>query len=161
PGKPASSFTRAPTLRHRGGLARALLAMSMMAGIASFTLSAHAQPESASKDSPKGEAPPSAVGEADGEQRQRFRPPLEPLPELPPRQFPEPSADDRALLDGLLNRLTSPSDTERVSAAADLSEVSESLVPAIYERINRETRSEEHTSELQSRENLVCRLLLE
>src|SRR5207302_8778975 len=26
---------------------------------------------------------------------------------------------------------------------------------------NRETRSEEHTSELQSRENLVCRLLLE
>src|SRR5690606_41943314 len=28
-------------------------------------------------------------------------------------------------------------------------------------RITREQRSEEHTSELQSRENLVCRLLLE
>src|SRR5690606_5939749 len=65
---------------------------------------------------------------------------LEALPELPTRQFPEPSADERALLDGLLNRLTSTSDSERVSAAADLSEVSESLVPAIYERINRETQ---------------------
>src|SRR5690606_40021863 len=32
--------------------------------------------------------------------------------------------------------------------------------PAVIRRL-REVRSEEHTSELQSRENLVCRLLLE
>src|SRR5690606_41038153 len=34
-------------------------------------------------------------------------------------------------------------------------------VPRPASRSPRETRSEEHTSELQSRENLVCRLLLE
>src|SRR5690606_41811397 len=34
-------------------------------------------------------------------------------------------------------------------------------VPQSGERPFRQTRSEEHTSELQSRENLVCRLLLE
>src|SRR5690606_41865114 len=33
--------------------------------------------------------------------------------------------------------------------------------PAVTSMINRALRSEEHTSELQSRENLVCRLLLE
>src|SRR5690606_41469987 len=32
---------------------------------------------------------------------------------------------------------------------------------SLDEAISREQRSEEHTSELQSRENLVCRLLLE
>src|SRR5690606_39570381 len=31
----------------------------------------------------------------------------------------------------------------------------------LWEKLDRELRSEEHTSELQSRENLVCRLLLE
>src|SRR5690606_41478312 len=31
----------------------------------------------------------------------------------------------------------------------------------IYERVRKYARSEEHTSELQSREKLVCRLLLE
>src|SRR5690606_40551014 len=31
----------------------------------------------------------------------------------------------------------------------------------IYQSFNKPVRSEEHTSELQSRENLVCRLLLE
>src|SRR5207302_3774829 len=40
-----------------------------------------------------------------------------------------------------------------------------SFPPAFVERVNQKTggklRSEEHTSELQSRENLVCRLLLE
>src|SRR5690606_6581120 len=45
---------------------------------------------------------------------------------------------------------------ERVMAAVDL--------PWLYARVDgcvRDGRSEEHTSELQSRENLVCRLLLE
>src|SRR5690606_41446332 len=32
---------------------------------------------------------------------------------------------------------------------------------AKYDKLNSRSRSEEHTSELQSRENLVCRLLLE
>src|SRR5690606_40065020 len=32
---------------------------------------------------------------------------------------------------------------------------------SILRRVRNQTRSEEHTSELQSRENLVCRLLLE
>src|SRR5690606_42009787 len=35
------------------------------------------------------------------------------------------------------------------------------LRQALYRRVPTELRSEEHTSELQSRENLVCRLLLE
>src|SRR5690606_41038651 len=34
-------------------------------------------------------------------------------------------------------------------------------VDGIAELVSRDSRSEEHTSELQSRENLVCRLLLE
>src|SRR5690606_14911576 len=34
-------------------------------------------------------------------------------------------------------------------------------VPSIARRLKNNNRSEEHTSELQSRENLVCRLLLE
>lgn len=88
---------------------------------------ANAQVSEAQPDTPK------SVGEP-------FRPPLEPLPELPGRQFAAPGAEDRALLDGLLSRLTSTSDTERSSAAADLSAVSEALVPAIYERINREAQ---------------------
>src|SRR5690606_41968211 len=33
--------------------------------------------------------------------------------------------------------------------------------PGLLDRIDPDARSEEHTSELQSRENLVCRLLLE
>lgn len=72
--------------------------------------------------------------------KEPFRPPLEPLPELPNRQMPEPSAEDRALLDELLGRLTGTSDTERRSAASDLASVSDSLVPAIYDRINREAQ---------------------
>src|SRR5256885_3232390 len=40
-------------------------------------------------------------------------------------------------------------------------EVRAIVSPAPYSRMVRETRSEEHTSELQSPCNLVCRLLLE
>jgi len=34
-------------------------------------------------------------------------------------------------------------------------------MPILYEGVNAEHRSEEHTSELQSHHDLVCRLLLE
>src|SRR5712664_4263149 len=37
----------------------------------------------------------------------------------------------------------------------------ETLVDAVFVRVTSELRSEEHTSELQSRSDLVCRLLLE
>lgn len=75
-----------------------------------------------------------------------FRPSLEPLPELPARQFAEPSADDNVLLDILLTRLTSSSDTERQSAVAELEAISDSLVPAIYARINREAQGANRAS---------------
>lgn len=89
-------------------------------------------PSYADDEAPK----PPATADA----KEPFRPPLEPLPELPNRQLPEPSAEDRTLLDGLLGRLTGTSDTERQSAAGDLTSVSESLVPAIFDRINREAQ---------------------
>jgi tetratricopeptide (TPR) repeat protein len=106
-----------------------------VAGTSMFTTSAHADTEEPARAeanaASKGQSPPND---------EQFKPPLEALPELPARQFAAPSADDRTLLDGLLNRLTSTSDTERQSAASDLSAVSESLVPAIFERINREAQ---------------------
>src|SRR5690625_6971265 len=37
----------------------------------------------------------------------------------------------------------------------------EAAVPVVVEAVTRKQRSEEHTSELQSRGHLVCRLLLE
>src|SRR5690606_42079477 len=45
--------------------------------------------------------------------------------------------------------------------AIQLKERELALCSEEYQRNQREVRSEEHTSELQSRENLVCRLLLE
>src|SRR2546430_5531357 len=40
-------------------------------------------------------------------------------------------------------------------------ETGDSVVPRFVEATSRQLRSEEHTSELQSQSNLVCRLLLE
>src|SRR5690606_39807241 len=37
----------------------------------------------------------------------------------------------------------------------------QNIVPVVHQALSKANRSEEHTSELQSRENLVCRLLLE
>src|SRR5690606_41363226 len=59
--------------------------------------------------------------------------------------------------------LTEPMQTEEITAPP------ETAPPPVEEKITvqplifgvREDKSEEHTSELQSRENLVCRLLLE
>src|SRR5690606_41748483 len=56
-------------------------------------------------------------------------------------------------------------ETSKISSDSNLSQSSK--VPADqavrnqYRTSTKSTRSEEHTSELQSRENLVCRLLLE
>src|SRR2546427_1374490 len=43
----------------------------------------------------------------------------------------------------------------------DVVPATQDLVGAEVELVNRQARSEEHTSELQSQSNLVCRLLLE
>src|SRR5690606_39709273 len=55
--------------------------------------------------------------------------------------------------------LAAKAQANRAAAQADVTVAQGSqAVGAIFPRV---TRSEEHTSELQSRENLVCRLLLE
>src|SRR5690606_41120114 len=46
-------------------------------------------------------------------------------------------------------------------AAAQVARLEELRLAATEDRLEAALRSEEHTSELQSRENLVCRLLLE
>src|SRR5690606_41729999 len=49
-----------------------------------------------------------------------------------------------------------------ISVVVAVDPIGDELVSKIVERMEKlRTRSEEHTSELQSRENLVCRLLLE
>src|SRR5690606_40720101 len=48
-----------------------------------------------------------------------------------------------------------------ISAAADTNDIGFFAVKVTTSSISNLKRSEEHTSELQSRENLVCRLLLE
>src|SRR5436309_10729001 len=54
------------------------------------------------------------------------------------------------------------SDAVRGGAQRKLAQRDEvALAEEILDRVARLLRSEEHTSELQSRENLVCRLLLE
>src|SRR5258708_22081022 len=53
-------------------------------------------------------------------------------------------------------------DTEEAKGASDLTEKHDSFaVPAIHQGPGWIARSEEHTSELQSPDHLVCRLLLE
>src|SRR2546430_7864055 len=47
----------------------------------------------------------------------------------------------------------------RLDHIVDIGEVAPH--PAVIEQLDRPTRSEEHTSELQSQSNIVCRLLLE
>src|SRR2546427_8687439 len=63
---------------------------------------------------------------------------------------------------GVLRRPRDPSDRRRPGGqlgSARLGRACGALVGT--SRFHRETRSEEHTSELQSQSNLVCRLLLE
>src|SRR2546430_8766887 len=49
----------------------------------------------------------------------------------------------------------------RTGAKRDLSTLGGGLVKAVLKELDKWQRSEEHTSELQSQSNLVCRLLLE
>src|SRR5690606_41664665 len=67
------------------------------------------------------------------------------------------SPDDRALLDEVSQLWSNISPTAQqfaLGSSADVQVEEKTFTSA-------EDRSEEHTSELQSRENLVCRLLLE
>src|SRR5207302_3934389 len=69
-----------------------------------------------------------------------------------PARIAEVEAEARALRDALVQIGTA-------ATTDDLREIQEDLAAAGV--LGRRPRSEEHTSELQSRENLVCRLLLE
>src|SRR5690606_42109839 len=85
-------------------------------------------------------------------------------PVRPPAATPDP--DSRYAVDGLVPNIApavvaSESETSALRARGSFPSFNN---PACFDTpINegRKTRSEEHTSELQSRENLVCRLLLE
>src|SRR5690606_42018505 len=50
---------------------------------------------------------------------------------------------------------------QSMNTASNIAEIQRYLTPDLYQSMHNDIRSEEHTSELQSRENLVCRLLLE
>src|SRR5207302_5642499 len=52
-------------------------------------------------------------------------------------------------------------DRQRLAGASCIAAEPAAVQPSSRRRYDRSSRSEEHTSELQSRENLVCRLLLE
>src|SRR5690606_41567802 len=68
---------------------------------------------------------------------------------------------DRPLQDGLLLRAVIRSVRVRPPDVVLAHHVEAVAVMAAARRLTGQRRSEEHTSELQSRENLVCRLLLE
>src|SRR5690606_40597356 len=71
--------------------------------------------------------------------------------------------DRRVLLDGGDQRRAAPGD-QAVDHALELHELHRGLTADVvdhHEGVGRQPRSEEHTSALQSRENLVCRPLLE
>src|SRR5436309_12647130 len=61
----------------------------------------------------------------------------------------------------LFRSLVVPRHDERFACSVDDDHVHGGMRPAGITRVLEHHRSEEHTSELQSRENLVCRLLLE
>src|SRR5207302_10012090 len=66
---------------------------------------------------------------------------------------------DRDYLAEKLRRIDDVDARESVTFGQEL--ISRAVDHAVHEEPSRRRRSEEHTSELQSRENLVCRLLLE
>src|SRR5437870_11380527 len=70
----------------------------------------------------------------------------------------EPLAREVAQLDGLLGAAAG---AQAASTTARVSKRARPTSPRTPHRIRAEKRSEEHTSELQSRGHLVCRLLLE
>src|SRR5690606_42096324 len=64
-------------------------------------------------------------------------------------------------LSNLFNVITSPNVQPNSQSNADYDWINDHFIYYNAGSITRVNRSEEHTSELQSRENLVCRLLLE
>src|SRR2546427_8380704 len=85
------------------------------------------------------------------------RPPRSPLFPYPPL-FRSPAPETRALAGAVRERvatLSSDAELPPLETARDLQEAVGDNRPS------RRWRSEEHTSELQSQSNLVCRLLLE
>src|SRR5690606_41305184 len=92
------------------------------------------------------------------------RPPLLPLHDALPIS-PAPSTSARRPSSDPKIFFASSTAAEEIDAAPIPTSVSSRTRPptfsAVWKRRLRIGRSEEHTSELQSRENLVCRLLLE
>src|SRR5690606_39913012 len=83
---------------------------------------------------------------------------------LDPLSFPtRRSSDLSTVLTVINNRMLSRADFLQAGDAVNLSAAGRKRFFLAYEKRMSDTitRSEEHTSELQSRENLVCRLLLE
>src|SRR5690606_40589810 len=77
----------------------------------------------------------------------------------PPTTIPTPSLHDALpIFDTVLDLLDSSAGAADDRRLEEVRREREAAANAYFERI---ARSEEHTSELQSRENLVCRLLLE
>src|SRR5690606_41370965 len=76
------------------------------------------------------------------------------------------AAEERDVLAGALARwasfLASSADvTDVMDGLARLTDHLDTITELAHDGAGHDARSEEHTSELQSRENLVCRLLLE
>src|SRR5690606_40642306 len=95
---------------------------------------------------------------------------VRPEPEAPPLPTPEPPPETRPVertMQGFKIQVFSTTDRDDAGAKeAEVLEWWQSLSPnqrpqGLQSDRNLVDRSEEHTSELQSRENLVCRLLLE
>src|SRR3712207_7177955 len=72
-----------------------------------------------------------------------------------------PTGSGKSTLAGLLVRLVDPADGTVLLDGVDVRSLREGEVSAQAAFVAQGTRSEEHTSELQSRQYLVCRLLLE
>src|SRR2546430_9187706 len=73
--------------------------------------------------------------------------------------FRSPHQDVFGLLEQLLTVVADVLDHQRIRVAKQRATVTRHGLRG--ERVDRDARSEEHTSELQSQSNLVCRLLLE
>src|SRR5690606_39411778 len=89
-------------------------------------------------------------------------PPLFPYTTLfrSPTTTPRPSIE-RSRFGGTERRHDDLLSDDAPVSRSDLSKGPQEVVDRPTASINASVRSEEHTSELQSRENLVCRLLLE
>lgn len=81
---------------------------------------------------------PASAADADAGAPLSVKPPLQPLSKLPPRKLGAVTAQDRQLLNTLVDRLLSANPSDRRVALDDVSAVDEGLLPAIRERLDRE-----------------------